>query len=65
MEAQIAHSAQGLSHGLDERGSITHSSKNFFLQNVHTDSGVSYSMGTGSYLLGVKQPKHEAEVTSI
>jgi len=30
MEARIVHSAQGLSHGLDEGGSITHSSKKFF-----------------------------------
>jgi hypothetical protein len=65
MEARIGHLAQGLRHGLDEGGSINYSSKNFFLQNVHTDSGVhptSYSMGNGSCFLGVKQPKHEAIV---
>jgi len=64
IEARTAHSAQGLSHGLDEGGSITHSSKNSFLQNVHTDSGVqqtSYSMGNGGCSLGVKQSKHEVE----
>lgn len=63
MEARIAHSAQGLSHGLDEAGSVTHSSKHFS-PKVHTDSGVhptSYSMGTGSCFLSVQQPKHEAE----